>query len=245
MSMKDVEPLKELYLGCECMDLDHISHLLYFPPTEKEKEDGEEEIIYFNFKFTNYFDHFLPPIRYFYDKSSWGDYLYHNHFRKVIIGLKYIFNRYYNRKYGILSCFEFQNKDLSKLDIFLSQITNNVDTVEFGKNINHQSTQLLDNEKWLIRISIGKQFHDNKFPYQLGWDPQFIHCRNIFGRIKYALKYIFGKYCDVQCFEIKEIDASKLRGMIKWIQDTNYREELEEQLHKIEEEKKKEEKKNV
>ena len=224
--MKDVEPLKELYIGCECGDLDHIARLGYFPPTEKEKEDGEEKVIYFTIKFTNYFDYFFPPIRYFYDKSEWESYFYNNHFKKVIIGFKYIFNKHYNRKYGILSCFEFQNKDLSKLDIFLSQITNNVDTIEFGKNINHQSTQWLDNEKWLIRISIGKQFHDNKFPYQLGWDPQFV-CRNIFGRIKYALRYIFGKYCNEQEFEIKEIEAGRLRGMIKWIQDTNWKEEIE------------------
>ena len=219
MSMKDVEPIKEIYIGCECMDLDHVAHLSYFPPTEKEKEDGEEDIIYFRIKFTNYFDRFFPPIRYFYEKHEWNSFFYHNHFRKVIIGLKYIFNRYYNKKDGILSCFEFQNKDLSKLDIFLSQITVNVDT-----NISHQSTESLDNERWYIRFSIDRQIHDDRFPYQLGWEPQF-KCRNIFGRIKYAFKYIFGEYCNIQEFEITKNKAEKLRGMIKWVEDINKKEE--------------------
>ncbi len=228
MSMRDVEPLKELYIGCECMDLDHVAHLVYFPPTEKEKEDGEEEIIFFRIKFKNYFNRFFPPIRYFYDKSSWEDYFYHNHFRKVIIGIKSIFDKEYVRMGGILSCFDFQNKDLSKLDIFLSQITEKIEE----KDVDNQSLALLDNERWLVYFSIDKQFNDDKFPYQLGWDQQFVPFRNIFGRIKYALKYIFGKYNEEQEFEITKSEARKLRGMIKWVQDTNCREELEWQLKK-------------
>ena len=224
MSMKDVEPIRELYLGCECMDLDHVAHLGYFPPTEKEKEDGEIEVIYFRIKFKSYFDRFFPPIRYFYEKYEWESFFYYNYIKKIGIGLKSIFDKEYVRIGGILSCFDFQNKDLSKLDIFLSQITEKIDE----KDIDDQSLTLLDNERWLVYFSIDKEFHKENYPYVLGWDQQFVPFRNIFGRIKYALKYIFGKYSDEQEFDIKEREAAKLRGMIKWIENKNKEEKEEE-----------------
>ena len=129
----------------------HIAHLLFFPLTEEEKKNKEEEYIYFRIKFKSYFDRILPPIRYIYDITEWKDYFYHNYFNKVIIGLKYLFSKDYIRTGGILDCFEFQNKDLSKLDIFLSQITDKIDS-----KIGNESIELLDNNRWLIYLSIDR-----------------------------------------------------------------------------------------
>ena len=211
-----MEEIKELYLGCECMNLDHISHLVFFPLTEEEKKDGEKNKIYFRVKFISYFDQIIPPIRYFYSLSDWREYFYYNCFKKVGIGLKNIFHRYFFREKGIIDFTNFQNKDLSKLDIFLSQLTDKIDT-----NITHQSIQRLLNERWSIYFSIEKLFEDQELPYQLEWNPQFLQCQNIWRRIKNSFAYIFGTYCNEQEFEITEKEASKLRGMIKWIQKTN------------------------
>ena len=212
--------IKELYIGCECMDLDHIAHLSFFPLTEEKKEDGEKDEIFFTLKFKSYFDRILPPIRDFYQKWEWNNYFYHNWFNKVIIGLKSLASMDFISIKGIFDCFEFQNKDLSKLDVFLSQITNKIDTKADGDSIT-----FLDNDKWLIYFTISKLYsredYDYDFaPYVIGWEPQFIPSL-LLRRIKYAFKYIFGRYNEEQEFFITKREATKLRGMIKWVEEEN------------------------
>ena len=108
----------DLYLGCECMSLDHVAHLMYFDPNKEEK--GQiDDVIYFCVRARNYFDEICPPIIYFYDKWAWDSYLRFNFFRRVGISLKYLFNKNYVRKGGILDCFDFKDTDLPVLDQFL------------------------------------------------------------------------------------------------------------------------------
>jgi hypothetical protein len=80
--MNQPDPTKELYLGCECMDLGHVLQLIYFPPTEEEKkkiesgkfllldEDDDINIIYLSVSVRNYFDVFIPPIINIFDSYS-------------------------------------------------------------------------------------------------------------------------------------------------------------------------------
>ncbi len=209
--------MKEIYLGCECLDLDHIAHLSFFPLTEEEKTNGEEDEIYFRLKFKSYFDRILPPIKYFYEKWEWNEYFYHNWFNKVIIGLKSLVSMDFVSIKGIFDCFEFQNKDLSKLDVFLSQITDKIDTKADGDSIT-----FLDNDKWLIYFTISRfSFEDgDNMPYVIEWEPQFIPSL-LLRRIKYSFKYIFGRYDEEQEFYITKREATKLRGMIKWVEEEN------------------------
>ena len=207
--------MKEIYLGCESMDLDQIAHLSFFPLTEEEKEDEEDEI-YFRLKFKSYFDRILPPIKYFYEKWEWNEFFYHNWFNKVIIGLKSLASMDFVSIKGIFDCFEFQNKDLSKLDVFLSQITDKIDTKADGDSIT-----FLDNDKWLIYFTISRyNYKDNYAPYVIEWEPQFIPSL-LLRRIKYAFKYIFGRYDEEQEFYITKREATELRGMIKWVEEEN------------------------
>jgi len=211
---------KELYIGCECMDLCHVAHFVHFPPLpEKHKnkeEDKEEEVIYYNVQTTSYLNRIIPPLRYFYDIHDWKSYFSNCWLRRVGIACKYIFNSNYKRKWGVIDCFDFQKKDLPAIDDFLSLISNDVNF-----NINQQSECWIDNEKWLIQFSIDRmEFEDKPFPWELGWNIQFKH-RKFFSKICYAFKYIFGIYSDQQCFEIHKTDAIKIKNMIKWIQKNN------------------------
>jgi len=196
---------EEAYFGCDCMSLDHVSQFLYFPP-----DIVEDETIYLNVKITNYLNRIVPYFSvYPYD---WGLYFKYNILKRFPISFKYILNRDYTKKYGIFDSSTLQNKDLSSLSNFLNNLTSNITENKL------QTTICLNNEKWQLGLVIDRI--DKDFPYELHWEIQFIP-RNLFGRIKYALKYIFGKYRDEQCFEINIKDAAKLKGMIEVIQRTN------------------------
>lgn len=211
--MKDALARKELYLGCDCTDLGHVVSLIYFP---FEGKDDEDNVIYYSVRVRNYFDRIVPPLQYFYEKDSWEDYFRYHWLRRVGIAAQYIFSPFYERKWGILDCFDFQAKDLSALDAFLALISSDIAT-----NINHQATQELDNGRWTIIFDIDRMdFHEENFPWDLGWSPQFKH-RDFWGRVGYAVRYMFGRYSEEQGFEISEKDAFEIRGMIKWVQENN------------------------
>ena len=180
---KDVTE-KELYLGCFCGDLDHISHFIYYP-------DYEENTISCTVRAKNYF----------------------NKFYQIWIAIRYIFNPSYKREGGILNCFNFQEKDLSSLDIFLSSITSEVFT-----DVDDRSKHSLYNDKWIIEFNITtseiKKLGEIDAPRVLGWDIYFIP-RKFFARKRFAFKYIFNILSDQQDFEIDPIDARRIRGMIK------------------------------
>ena len=63
------------------------------------------------------------------------------------------------------------------------------------------------------------------FPYELGHDLQFLPEKGFFSRIKYGLKYIFGRYDDEQHFEIDISTADKLKGMITVVKLENLKDE--------------------
>ena len=221
--MTEYDERKELYVGCDCLDLDHISHFLHYPLSKEEKEDGEQEVIYCRVKIKNYLNEMCPPLRYFYSSYDWGSYFRYNWLRRIGIASKYIFNSFYVRRWGIFDCFNFQEKDLIKIDAFLSLISSDIDT-----NINEAYKYWVDDDCWLIRFDIDRIEWDgegnNPFSWDLGLSPQFKK-RKLFGRIKYAFKYMFGRHSDEQDIHIYKKDAAKLRGMIKWVQENNKKEE--------------------
>jgi hypothetical protein len=202
--------IEEKYFGCECMDLNHISRFGYFPPEKGEKVDEDDNVIYFTVKTEYLFGRILPPFSL--NPLDWkfdlGNYFHFHILKRIPVALGYIFNPHYYRKYGISDCFDFQEKDLPIIKEFLSKLSE--------KETEEKSDSILwiDNERWLIRFSI--QRIDKDFPYQLGWDIQFIS-RNLFGRIKYALKYLFGRVAEEQEFEIKPKHAEQLKGLISLV----------------------------
>ena len=132
--------------------------------------------------------------------------------KRFKIALSYRFNRFYIRKYGILDCFDFQEKDLIPIKKFLYYLTKD-------KNCENLKTIVyLQNKECQLRFTIWKLAED--LPYWLGWEIQFVSLK-IFGRIKYALKYLFGKVNDEQEFEINKKDAARLKGLITVVRKIN------------------------
>lgn len=213
----------DLYLGCECTDLDHIAHLMYFDPSEEEKGD-EDDVIYFAIKARSYHSEICPPIVYCYDKSSWASYFRFHYFRRIGIALKYIFNKNYVRKGGILDCFDFRDKDLPVLDHFLSLIKDEVRKPHSSMFylLGGLGFEWLENNEFRLRF-LGEQL-DEDFPYWLSWELQF-KPRGFFGRIWYAGRFLFGRHCKEQHFEIDGEVAPIIRGIIEWVQKKNLEEE--------------------
>jgi hypothetical protein len=208
---------KELYLGCKCTDLDHISCFNFFPLTEKEKKYGEKDKIYLSIKLNNYYNRFFPQIKYIFDINEWKDVFYYNFLHRIRIGLKNIFNLYYYKKYGIFQSIMYQNKDLESLYKFLSQIT------EFeNKEITHQSNTWTENNKWSIRFYMENDISGNiQSPYRLYLEIQFQQPVRWYREITASLKYILGLHSTQQSFEINRFKAEDLKGMIKWILKQN------------------------
>jgi len=218
--MTEYPSMKELYLGCECMSLEHISQFIHFPPVKDGSKcvmEEDEPSIYLSVKTNNYYRNLLFPIIYIFDKYEWQSFFAYNWYKRIWIAGKYIVNPLSRQKWGILDAFDFQDKDLEKLDAFMALISSNIDT-----NIT-QNSELWIDEDWPIVFSPTRlefEKHNIKEPWQVGWEIQFKK-RGFLGRVKYAFKYIFGSSNQEQNYPLCEKDASKIRGMIKWVQDTN------------------------
>ena len=228
--MAGYPPMKELYLGCECMDLDHVALFIHFPPSDNgEKsvieDDEDEPCIYLSVSTNNYHTDLFPDLLYFWDKYAWQSFFAHNWYKRLWIAGKYLIDPITRQKWGVLDAFDFQDKDLEKLDAFMALISSDID-VSMSRN----SELMLDDDKWLMRIQPTRfewEKHDIKEPWRVGWDIQFKQ-RGFWGRVKYAFKYIFGSYCQEKHFTIEEKDAAKIRGMIKWVRETNKKDETNE-----------------
>jgi len=213
---------KEAYFGCECGCLNHVIRFNYYPPRTPEEEKSEENVIYFTVTAKNYFNRFFPyiSIKYpleIFERDTWRDWRHFHFFHRFSIAFKHIINSYYAKKYGVLDCMDFQKKDLGLLYGFLRHLTKDI-------NISRglQQVVYLNNEKWELRFTIMP--FDDYYLYRLGWEIQFIP-KNLCSRIKNAFKYIFGRNCDEQGFEINQKQASKLKGMITTIKKANAKEE--------------------
>jgi hypothetical protein len=216
-------PTQELYLGCDCMDLDHVALFIHFPPKRDNDgkviiEEDDPPCIYCNVTTNNYFRAFLPSIRYIFDKMTWQSFAHYNWYRRLWVAGRYIFTPAYHIKHGILDCFDFRIKDYEKLDAFISLISSDIDA-----NIDEQSEVWLEDDRWCIKIKatrwVSKE-HDIIEPWKVGWETHF-KPRGFFGRVRWAFKYIFGRHCPEKSFEIYEKEASQIRGMIKWVQKEN------------------------
>jgi len=216
-------PMKELYLGCECMDLDHVALFIHFPL----RDDGAKSVIedpddapaiYCNITANNYFTRLLPSLRYFYEKYTWQEFYHYNWYQRLWLAGKYIFNSSCNKRYGILDAFDFQAKDHDKLNAFMALISSDIDD-----KINEKSELWLDDERWRIRFQADRwvsKKHDIIEPWKVGWDIQFLP-RGFWGRLRWGFKYIFGMHYPEKSFTIFEKDAAKIRGMIRWVQEEN------------------------
>jgi len=225
-------PTNELLLGCECMDLDHVASFINFPP----KKDGDGKVIiefddppciYFTVTANNLYTRLLPDLdpRYLFEKWTWQSFSYYNWYNRWVIAGRYIFALNPHKEYELLNCFDFQERDHVRLDLFLSLISSDIDD-----NINEQSELLLDDERWCIKIKPNRlvfKEQDITEPWQVGWEICF-KPRGFFGRIRWGFKYIFGRHCPEKQFTMLKKDAAKMRGLIKWVQETNKKDEEKE-----------------
>ena len=204
----------EQYFGCECGCLNHIARMTYFPPKKDEEIDEEDNIIYFTARTEYLYKRVFPSLSL--DPRDWRDdfsYYFRWHILKRIpIAMGYVFNPLYIRREGVLDCFDFQDKDLPSMKKFLSNLTDQEELVSDIHNL------IISNDRWEIRFYVYRL--DKDFPYWLGWDLQFTS-QKIFGRIKYALKYLFGKADNEQEFEINKKDAARLKGLITVVRKIN------------------------
>lgn len=195
----------EEYFGCICYCMNHVARFTYSYP--EKGDDEEDNVIYFTITARNLFNRIFPYIDL--RPTNWPynfrEYFCDNILRRIPIAIKHICTSYYTRKYGLTDSFDFRTEKLMNMKAVLTNLT------EDNSDENFQSVLHLENDHWQLRFTIAKPYKE--MPYCLGWDIQFIP-RNIFGRIKDALKYVFGKYYDVQEFEIDKKTATKLRGMI-------------------------------
>jgi len=214
----------EKYLGCECTCLNHIAVMSYFPPNDGEKVDEEDNVIYFRVRAENNLDRIMPPFSI--NPCDWpydfGDYFRFHILKRIPIAICYFFNPSYTKKHGILDCFDFKDKDLPEMKEFLSHL---IDKGNKEITLDNHIEKIIDqhifylyNERWRLGFTIWRI--DTDLPWELGWEIQFIP-RKIFGRIKYALKYIFGKICIEQEFEINEEIAKKMKNLITVVERIN------------------------
>lgn len=217
--MKDYS-LKELYLGCECHDLDHITYFCFLPLTQEEREKGKmEETIDIEVKLNNCLNRFFPPLnKYIFTKWEWKDYFYFHYFKRVWYGLKNIFKPFHYGKGGVFDCAILKNSDLDTLKDFLSQIVFNK---EFDSIITFQSVSSVENNDWVIRFYMEQELKDYNTYYNLCWEIQF-PVENLFRRIKKSIKYMLGLYDNRQIsFEMNNYEIEKLKKMINWLQEQN------------------------
>ena len=206
--MADVEE----YFGCECLSLGDVSQFLY---SFYQKDESEEDnVIYFSVNAENYFKRVIPHLslnpRYW--KNDIEEYCYYHFFRRVFRALKHIRHPSYTWKYGIFGEATFSNKDLIRLKEVLSNLTKK--TIAQG----YQNIIYLENNYWELRFVIDRD--DNNCPCALAWRIQFLP-KNLFNRFKSALRYIFGKECGQQSFDINKTNAAKLKGLIDVVEKLN------------------------
>jgi hypothetical protein len=204
--------MKHKYFGCDCFCLNHIASLGYFPPEEGEEIDDEDNEIYLTVKTDYLYKNIVPPI----DPRDLEYYFRFHILKRVPIALGYVFNNFYTRKYGVMDCFDFREQDLPEIKEFLSNLSDVESEANLGSNLT------IDNDKWLIRFVVEKFSED--MPHWLGWELQF-KARNIWGRIGYALKYLFGKVEDEQYFNINQAEVEHLNGLISAIEKANKKDE--------------------
>ena len=202
----------EKYFGCDGGCLRHISYMLYFFPKKDDYE--EDDVINFTVKIEYLYQRIIPPFSF--NPMDWpydlGNYFRGHILRRIPVALAYIFQKYYTKKEGILDCFDFKEKDIPEIKEFLS----NLSSLETFAS--KRSSVTIDNEKWHIRFNISQL--DKDIPWRLGWEIQF-RPRNVWGRIGYALKYVFGSFSDEQHFDINKSDAEHLNGLIAVVEELN------------------------
>jgi len=200
------KPDVEAYFGCDCHSLEHVTHFWYFPP----EKDDDENVIYVNVKASQYLNCIFPPFSF--HKYDWEYYFRNNFFNRIIIGMKYICKKNHTEKDGIFSSADFMNKDLPAIKDFLNNLT-----IKTTKEMITTSV-IIDNDDW--RLKFCSFILDKDFPDTLVWEIHFLP-KNILGRIKQSLKYIFERFSDDQCFELNEENTIKLKKLIEYIEKAN------------------------
>ncbi len=200
--MSDVEE----YFGCQCHCLNHVSQFLYFFP--KEGSDPADDEMYFSVQAEHLYSRVVPPISYhILDwKYDFGQYFRFHFFRRIWIAANYLTNPYYKKEFGVMDCADYTEEDLPRLDETLLKLTNQ-ENCESLESIVH-----LKNKEWFLVFKIYRI--DEDMPYWFGWELHFEPFQSVFKRIKNAFKFLFGKSCGEQSFNIEKSTASKLRGMI-------------------------------
>ena len=219
----------EQYFGCECYCLNHIALFSYFPPyPEKGDENYDEDYdvihlsVQTDYLFTDIFLNLLCRPTYW--RYSFEFYFRENIFNRIPIVISYLLGIKSLNKKEIFDHFDFQNKDLPVMRKMFSDYRNrytqaNVEyQVSSESQLGPESYVVIDNDRWLIKFEIDRI--DEDFPYRLGWEVKFRQ-RDIWGRIRYGCKYLFGRVGNEQHFQINESDAAHLQRMITVVENLN------------------------
>jgi hypothetical protein len=179
--------IKDKYYGCQCWNLDHITHFVYIEEENKNISNSISIIVKTNSLFNEIF------------------HLKYNIFKRLYIVFKYLINPNYNHLFGVFDCCYFCNEDLESINDFLDNFSQNIDILTNHISINNKELKLC-----FIIDHIDKNCYWVKLELQLL--PE-----NIFKRIKHTFKYIFNLYEKEQEFFLNESQTTELKSLIKYV----------------------------
>jgi len=209
--------MRDVYLGCECMGLDHVTHLIYWPP--KDEDDDNE--LFFTVAAKNYRDKIFPYLSI--SPYDFKEYLRYHFFNRFGVALAYLFNSHHVHKWGILSSSDFRQKDLPTLIEYLSWVAGDSE-----ETVDENTTVWLRGHRFNLRMTIDR--YDKDMPWELGWEIQFKQGKSLWRRLKNGWRYIWGLASDEVHTIVTEKEAKTMKAMAEWVKKKN--EELTEDEQK-------------
>jgi hypothetical protein len=213
---------RELFI-CDCESLKHTFSMSSFPPFN----DDDDKKVHVNTLIDDWCVKIIPyypfSMRDVFDKEDrvytpfsityWKNYYRESVWQKLTIAVKYIFNNS-DIDAGIFGAPIIRNtRDLMRMDSVLSLITDSVSSCDME--------DILSND---YRYQFKVEKIEKYMEWSLVIEPQFQNLP-FSKRLWKGIKYVFGltdsRYGEEDFFEIHPEQASKIRGIIKIIQDHN------------------------
>jgi len=188
--MEDKRHFRELYVGCECFCTHHIAHFLFFPKTEKDRDNYEEEL-------------YLTVQRQNLDSF----------FKRLKLAFKLVTRQYEYTPEPVFYGMDFQDEDLEKMSQFLSYFTEKLNTDT--QNPQPIMVDLIDNtrEKYKIEINHTHYFDGD---FNLGWELFFSPHYSIWKRLIHAHQYLWNKENGSIQFTLNQYLIRDLREIIEY-----------------------------
>jgi hypothetical protein len=206
---------EELILGCDCMDIQHITRLNYFPQ-EDGVVDDDDNVIYMTMPAYNFYTSISP----FY---CWGIdipyFIRFNFLRRFYYAFLHIFNTQklsLEWREGVMDGFDFRDSDLGKLYDYLNFLAGGVEGSEQGAFCKES-----DGKYFQVCFYVDRLIPDEEdFPFVLGFSVMFKN-GNLWDRVKTACSYIFGTHSNEIGLSLNKKDVKALRSFITLVKKTN------------------------